>query len=572
MTATQHPPRRVPGTPSQLVVDSLLAQGVEIFFGLDGDHVIPLYNALADAPQLRPITVKHENNAAIAAEVYARLTGRPGVCITTAGPGATNALSGVAGAYAAGVPVVHLSGGVPQNAPKEAFHGVDDPDFVQRVFEPVTKWSVRVEDPREIPATIARAFAIATSGRPGPVHVEVALSALMMDPVEPADSSQQPPNVASQSEYSDLRPLIERIDSAGRIAIVAGKGVWWPTASKQLVRLAERLGAPVAHTWDGQAAMPTVHPLSIGPWGPSTGSHPLATEAIAEADLVLGIGVRAGTGPAQDLVQSAGDRLLLINATDGPEDGFTVGSLGALVAALDALAEGCEPNEASEATLARCARAQHLLKRGLAIELERHSAARPWHIGLALDSLGRQMTPETVVIGEVSNVKLWMPLQLPIYTPLSHLQPGSWGAMGYAVPGALAAGLAFPDRPVVAITGDTSFLMGSSDFATICELGLNVVVAVHADGQIGMINNAMTMLHGRPYATEIGQFDYVKYAEAFGARGIRVDDPADLDAAWAAALSHNGPVLLELKAGFEFPRPWPVSRLIAQAEAEDTGA
>lgn len=558
-------------TPSQLVVDSLLRNGAEIFFGLDGDHVVPLFNALSEAPQLRPITVRHENNAAIAAEIYARLTGRPGVCITTAGPGALNAIAGIAGAYAAGVPVVHISGGVQQDAPKEAFHGVDETDFVKRSFDSVTKWSVRIEDPREIPAAIDRAFAIATTGRPGPVRVEVALSAFQMEPVEPAVSEPDSSIVNRQSTIGDLKPLIERIDRAGSIAIVAGKGAWWPTVSKQLVRLAERLGAPVAHTWDGQAAMPTVHPLSIGPWGPSTGSHPIATQAIAEADLVLGIGVRAETGPAQDLLKEAGDRVLLINATDGQEEGYCVGSLGALTAALDALAEGCEPNEASDATLARCARAQQLLKRGLAIDLERYADARPWHIGLALDALGKQMTPETVVIGEVSNVKLWMPLQLPIYTPLSHLQPGSWGAMGYAVPGALAAGLVFPDRPVVAVTGDTSFLMGSSDFSTICQLGLKVVVAVHNDGQIGMINNAMTTIFGRPYATEIGQFDYVKYAEAFGARGIRVDDPADLDAAWAEALGADGPVLLELRAGFDFPRPWPVSRLIAQAEAEDAG-
>jgi acetolactate synthase I/II/III large subunit len=560
-------------TPSQLVVDSLLRHDVDLFFGLDGDHVVPLFNALADAPQLRPITVRHENNAAIAAEVYARLTGRPGVCITTAGPGALNAIAGIAGAYAAGVPVVHISGGVQQDAPKEAFHGVDDTDVLKRAFAPVTKWSERIEDPRDIPAAIDRAFAIATSGRPGPTHLEIAISALQMDPIEPTPSNPQSAIRNPQSDYGDLRPLIERIDRAGSIAIVAGKGAWWPSVSNQLVRLAERLGAPVAHTWDGQAAMPTVHPLSIGPWGPSTGSHPLAAQAIAEADLVLGIGVRADTGPAQELLKEAGDRALLINATDGEEEDFCVGSLGALVAALDALAEGCEPNEASDATLARCARAQHLLKRGLAIDLERHAAARPWHIGLALDALGKQMTPETVVIGEVSNVKLWMPLQLPIHTPLSHLQPGSWGAMGYAVPGALAAGLVFPDRPVVAVTGDTSFLMGSSDFSTICQLGLKVVVAVHNDGQIGMINNAMTTIFGRPYATEIGQFDYVKYAEAFGARGIRVDDPADLDAAWSDALAaaQHGPVLLELMAGYEFPRPWPVSRLIAQAEAEESG-
>lgn len=561
-------------TPSQLVVDGLLAHGVDLFFGLDGDHVVPLYDALADAPQIRPITVRHENNAAIAAEIYARLTGRPGVCITTAGPGALNAIAGIGGAYAAGVPVIHISGGVPDDAPKEAFHGVDETDFLQRAFAPVTKWSARIEDPREIRAAIDRAFAVATSGRPGPVHVEFALSALQAGPIAPLPVTSTSSGARSAPERSTLQPLIDSINRADRIAIVAGKGAWWPIVSSQLVRLAERLGAPVAHTWDGQAAMPTIHPLSLGPWGPSTGSHPLAEEAIAEADLILGIGVRAGTGPAQDLTKNAGERLVLINATDGPEEGFTVGSLDLLVAALDTLAEECAPHEASDATFARCARAQQLLQRGLAIELARHGAARPWHIGLALDALARQMTPETIVIGDVSNVKLWMPLQLPIFTPLSHLQPGSWGAMGYAVPGALAAGLVFPERPVVAITGDTSFLMGSSDFSTICQLGLKVVVAVHADGQIGMINNAMTNIFGRPYATEIGECDFVKYAEAFGARGIRVDDPVDLDAAWSEALAAatTSPVLLELKAGYQFPRPWPVSRLIAQAEAEETSA
>src|SRR5947209_12178414 len=170
-------------SPSQAVVACLRAHGVEIIFGLDGDHVLPLFDALADAPAIRPITVKHENNAAIAAEVYGRLTGRPGVCITTAGPGATNALSGVAGAYATGAPLVHISGGVPQGAAKEAFHGVDDPDFLLAAFTPVTKWSCRIEDAREIPAALDRAFATATSGRPGPVHVEIAMSALLQKDV-----------------------------------------------------------------------------------------------------------------------------------------------------------------------------------------------------------------------------------------------------------------------------------------------------------------------------------------------------------------------------------------------------
>src|SRR4051794_380296 len=169
--------------PGQAVVASLLAHGVDTVFGLDGSHVIQVFDALADAPDIAPLTFKHENNAAIAAEMYGRLRGKPGVVVVTAGPGATNSLSGVAGAYAAGAPVVHISGGVPKGAPFEAFHGVDDPRLLQRAFHGVTKWSVRVEDAREIPAALRRAFAMAVTGRPGPTHVEIAESALTADPI-----------------------------------------------------------------------------------------------------------------------------------------------------------------------------------------------------------------------------------------------------------------------------------------------------------------------------------------------------------------------------------------------------
>lgn len=555
-------------TPPEAVVAALRAHGVDLFFGLDGDHVIPLFDALADAPDIRPVTVRHENTAAIAAEVYGRLTGRPGVVIVTAGPGATNSLAGVAGAYAAGVPLVHISGGVPAGAAKEAFHGIDEPDFLERAFAAVTKWSTRVEAAREIPGALRRAFALAMSGRPGPVHVEIALSAFQADPIEVAPDDLVEPDGAPAAP--DFAPLVARLAGARRVAIVAGKGAWWPVASAGLVRLAERLGAPVAHTWDGQAAFPTVHPLSTGPWGGSTGSHPHAARAVAEAEVVLGVGVRPGTQAARDLAAAAGDRLVLLNVADEPDAGgpFDAPSVAAFAEALMALAEDCPAREPDEATLAQCAEARELLQRGLTLELQRHSAARPWHIGLALDALGRRMTPETLVVSDVSNVKLWAPLQLPVFAPESHLQSGSWGAMGYVIPGVLAAALARPEKRVVGLTGDTSFLMASSDFSTICQMGLPVVVAVHADGQIGMIQNAMTMHYGRAYATEIGRVDFVRYAEAFGARGLRVDDPADLDAAWDAALAADGPVLLELRAGYEFPRPWPVSRLVERAQAD----
>lgn len=551
-------------SPTQAVVACLQAHGVDLFFGLDGDHVVPLFQALADAPTIRPITVKHENTAAIAAEVYGRLTGRPGVVIVTAGPGALNSVAGVAGALAAGAPLVHISGGVPKGAAKEAFHGVDETDFLQRIFAPITKSSVRIEEAAAIPAALHEAFALAVSGRPGPVHVEIAFSAWAADPivVEP------PPPAPPAAPLPDLTSLINRIEKAGRIAIVAGKGAWWPTASQQLVRLAEQLAAPVAHTWDGHAAMPTAHPLSIGVWrSGSAGSHPAAAAVVEEADLVLGIGVRRGSEPATELAATAGERLVLVNAADDVTTavGYEAASVEAFAALLATLVERCRERPVEAATRARCAEAQALQSRGLAIELERYQSVRPFHIGLALEALARQMTAETLVISDVSNVKLWAPVQLPVFDPFSHVQSGSWGAMGYAIPGVLAAGLARPERKIVGLVGDTSFLMGSSDFITICELGLPVILAVHADRRIGMIDNAMHMQYGRAYATEIGAVDFVRYAEAFGARGIRVEEPSQLDTAWAEALTTRGPVLLELQAGHDFPRPWPIKRVVEQA-------
>jgi acetolactate synthase-1/2/3 large subunit len=557
--------------PSQAVVASLAAHGVDTVFGLDGDHVIALFNALADAPAIRPITVKHENNAAIAAEVYGRLTGRPGVVVVTAGPGATNSLSGVAGAYAAGAPLVHISGGVPADAAKEAFHGVDRVDFLQHAFTPVTKWSVRVEEAREIPAILQRAFALASSGRPGPVHVEIPLSTLAMDDFDVPASALAPITPAT-APATGLDEALARIDAAPTVAIVVGKGAWWPVVSAQVVRLAERLGAPVAHSWDGHAAMPTVHPLSIGVYRGPAGSHPVAHDAIVAADLVLGIGVRPGTETAAQLTDLLGDRLLLLDTADEAATAalaVAAPSVNALAEAVGALAEECRPRQEQAATLAQCARAQELQQRGIALELERYRDRRPWHIGNALDALARRMTPDMLVVSDVSQVKLWTPLQVPAFHPESHLQPGSWGAMGYAVPGVLAAGLLRPDKKVIGVTGDASFQMACSDFGTICQLGLPVVIAIHADGQIGMIHHALKTTYGRSYATEIGRVDFVRYAEAFGARGIRVETSDTVGAAWDEALAATGPVLLDLRAGHDFPFPWPVKRLVEQADASE---
>jgi acetolactate synthase I/II/III large subunit len=549
-------------SPAQVTVECLRRNGVNTIFGLDGDHVIYLYDALSDAPDINVVTVMHENNAAIAAELYSRVTGKPGIVLVTAGPGATNSLSGIAGAYAAGVPIVHITGGVAENAPREAFHGVDDPHFLQKIFEPVTKWSVRIENAVEIPAAIKLAFDTAMRGRPGPVHVEIAVSALTSGDME---LPREMPDAAPENAIVDTKRIVERIDSARNVAFVAGKSAFWPGVSEALLYLAEHLQAPVAHVWDSHGAMPTVHPLSLGLWREGN-SNEFVERTFNEADLVLGVGVRRGTETEIGLSQMLGDRFVIIDAVDEPEPDvhISASSISALKRTLEIIVESSRERAPDPQILERCAEARSLLQAGLTVELERYQDARPWPIGLALDSLARKMTPETIVVSDVSNVKIWAPLQLPAYNSLSHLQSGSWGAMGYVVPGVLGAALARPDRKVVGIVGDAAFLMGANDFGSICSLGLPVVIAVHADQQIGMIHYSLSQAFGRTYKTDVPAVDFVKYAESFGARGIRVDEPDQIDAAWDEALEASEPVLLELHAGHDFPRPYPIQRIIDQ--------
>jgi acetolactate synthase-1/2/3 large subunit len=540
--------------PGHAAIEVLKANGVEVVFGLNGDHVLCLYDGLADLGGITHVTVKHENNAALAAEAYGRLTGRPGVAIVTAGPGALNSISGVASAMASGAPLVSLTGAVPNGAALETFHGVDEVDFTERAFAPIAKSSRRVTRAADIQGAIGDAFALAVAGRPGPTHVEVTRDVLEGDPFDAALPAPAP--AVSAEVAPDLDWVRERIRAARRPVIVAGKGAWYPLVSAALIALAEALEAPVCHTWEGHGAMPTVHPLSLGPYRVME-SHPAVLTELSAADLIVGVGVRVGTEPFRALQSECGDRLLVLDAADAPTPGYgpAIGSVPSLAASLRALAAAVRPSPSATSARATCAEAQRSLARGLEVEMERHAGTRPWHIGRAIAALSERLTPEMVVTSDVSNVKLWMPFQLRTFGPHSHVQAGSWGTMGYALPAALGAAFAHPGRKVVGLAGDASFLMSSSDLVTFAQHRLPAVIGVHHDGRIGMINYMQTMVGREPYATEIGDVDYAKMAEAAGLKGIRVDDPSRIGAAWDEALAEDGPVLIEFMAGHDFPRP-----------------
>jgi acetolactate synthase-1/2/3 large subunit len=552
--------------PGHAAIEVLEANGVEVIFGLNGDHILRLYDGLADLGGITPVTVKHENNAALAAEAYGRLTGRPGVVLVTAGPGALNSISGVASAMASGAPLVSLSGAVPNSAPRESFHGVDEVDFTERAYAAVTKSSRRVTHASQIHAALGDAFSLAVAGRPGPTHVEITRDVLEGEPFESGPPTPAP--TPSSELAPDLDRALDRIRAARRPIVVAGKGAWYPTVSTALVEFAESLEAPVCHTWEGHGAMPTVHPLSLGPYRVME-THPAVLSELQAADLIVGVGVRPGTEPFVALREDYGERLLILDATDAAspasaELGPRIESVPSLVASLRALAAALHPSPSAGAARTTCAEAQRSLARGLDLEMQRYAGTRPWHIGLAIATLSERLTPEMVVTSDVSNVKLWVPFQLRTFGPHSHVQAGSWGTMGYALPAALGAAFALPGRKIVALAGDASFLMSSSDLVTLAQHHLPVVIGVHHDGRIGMIDYMQTIAGREPFATEIGEVDYARLAEAAGVAGIRVDDPSEIGGAWDRALVEDGPVLIEFMAGHDFPRPSP-RRFVEQA-------
>ena len=552
--------------PGHAAIEVLKANGVEVVFGLNGDHVLRLYDGLADLRGIQHVTVKHENNAALAAEAYGRLTGRPGVALTTAGPGALNSISGVARAMASGAPLVSLSGAVPSGAALETFHGVDQVDFTERAFTPITKSSRRVTRAAEIQPAISEAFRLAVAGRPGPTHVEVTRDVLEGETFDA--EVPEPAPVPSGVVSADLQRALDRIRAARRPVIVAGKGAWYPLVSSALIAFAEALEAPVCHTWEGHGAMPTVHALSLGPFRVME-THPLVLAELGAADLIVGVGARVGTEPFRALQEDYGDRLLILDAADAPtqEFGPAIGSVPSLAATLRALAGAVHSSPSAGFARSTCAEAQHLLARGLTVEMERHAGARPWHIGRAIAALSERLTPEMVVTSDVSNVKLWIPFQLRTFGPHSHVQAGSWGTMGYALPAAIGAAFAYPGRKIVGLAGDASFLMSSADLVTLAQHRLPVVIGVHHDGRIGMIDYMQRIAGRTPYATEIGEVDYVKMAEAAGAKGILVEDPSRIGAAWDEALAEDGPVVIEFMAGHDFPRP-SLQRFIDQAQGK----
>jgi acetolactate synthase-1/2/3 large subunit len=550
----------------EAVVEALQEEGVSRVFSVPGSHIHPIYDALSRAPSIQLVTCKMEPNVSLMAEAQGRLTGKPGVCIVTAGPGCLNSMAGVAQGYGAASPMVHISGAVPHSAAMECFHGVDDPAFVDKMFQPITKWSTRVERLADVPEIMAKAFHVARSGRPGPVHVELPrlsdYSEFMLQE-EPAVLSAYTsiPTAVAAPDARDLDRFSQAIMAANFPVLAAGKGILRKDAMAELAALAEKLQAAVVFAQDAIGVIAEQHALCAGYFS-DLQSHPLCVETLKRADLVVCVGMRMGATEMVALQKLAPDANNIVIGFDDAADARYAGECQRVADPklfLSALLEhlGKFQRTRNEALMNRLAEGKAAVHNKFAAHNELYKQTRPIHPGILIEALNAVLDDEAILASDVGNCQMWARWQRRISGPGSFMQSGVWNAMSYALPTAMVAKMELPQRDVVALAGDGAFLMTIGDLPTAAEYGANILIVVANNGTFGQTFMQQQKIYGHAYGTVFKSPNFVDMARACNVAGLRVSDPDDLEPALrhGLALTSRQPALVEVMvADNPYPR------------------
>jgi len=523
----------------QILVDQLVLHGADLAFGVPGESYLAVLDALYDAP-LRLIASRHEAGAANMAEAYGKLTGRPGICLVTRGPGATHASVGVHTAFQDSTPMLLLVGQVARGTTgREGFQEVD----YRRFFSPLAKWVTQVEEAARLPEVMARAFSVACSGRPGPVVVALPED-MLTETADVPDARRVPVAVASPgaSEMSQLR---ERLTTAERPLIIVGEGGWSAQAGRDIIAFARAANLPVATSFRCQDYVDNDAEVYAGHAG--IGMAPSLSERIARADLLLAVGGRLGDIPSSGytLLDIPNPRQSLVHVHPDPDE------LGAVYQPVLGIVAGLEPFAAAARALDVPAGPRELVVRARA-EYEANLTERrelPGRLQLAevMEHLRERLGPDAILTCGAGNFTVWAHRYYAFRHYPSQLAPRS-GSMGYGFPAAVAAKAVFGDRTVVCLAGDGDFLMTGQELATAVAENLPVVVLVVNNGMYGTIRmHQERHFPGRVVGTDLVNPDFAAYARAFGAHGAVVERTEDFPQAFEEALEAGRPALLELR-------------------------
>ncbi|MBX5446183.1 biosynthetic-type acetolactate synthase large subunit [Sphaerobacter sp.] len=530
---------------ARLLCQALEREGVDLIFGYPGGAVIPLYDVLPEF-NIHHVLVRHEQGAAHAADGYARATGRPGVCLATSGPGATNLVTGIATAMLDSVPVVAITGQVPQGViGSDAFQEID----ITGITLPITKHNFIIRRVEDIGPTIQKAFYLATTGRPGPVLVDVPKDVLLAEgelaPAEPVQLLGYRPTIVPHRRQ--IRRAAEVLRAAERPLILAGHGILISGATEELVRFAERAQIPVGLTLLGIGGFPGSHPLCLGMVGMHGFAH--ANRAIHEADVIVGIGMRFDDRVTGRVSEFAPNAQIIHIDIDPAEIGKNVETAVPVVGdareALLALLEEMEPqrHDAWLETIASWRKRSSGRSRGVP------GALAPQYVVERLHTLTEG---KAIVTTDVGQHQMWTAQYYTCDIPNQWITSGGLGTMGYGVPSALGVALGRPDAEVWAVVGDGGVQMTMFEFGTIVQEGAKVNIAIVNNGYLGMVRQWQELFHNRNYSeTPISSPDYMLIAQAYGIPARRVTRREEVDDAIRWARSIDGPTLLEFKVNQE---------------------
>ena len=519
---------------SDLFVRCLENEGVEYIFGIPGEENLDVMDSMIGS-SIKFITTRHEQGAAFMADVYGRLTGKAGVCLSTLGPGATNLVTGFADANMDRAPIIGIAGqGATTRMHKESHQVLD----LVNLFAPISKYSVQIREPEIVAEIVRKAFKAAQAEKPGGSFIDFPenVAEMAVEGKEPLKVQSPEPPLPPADKISQAAEIIS---SANYPIVMAGNGVVRANANDALVGFAEKLNIPVATTFMAKGSIPFSHELSLGTVGLQ--AHDYVACGFDRADVVICIGYDMIEYHPHLWNQEKTARIIHIDMSAAEVDEHYIlecGVVGDIGAALTAIAAEATPQAELKA---------QVLRETIVTELNSHESNEAFPLSpqrIILD-LRKALNADDIVVSDVGAHKMWMARMYQAERPNTCIISNGFASMGIGLPGAIAAKLAFPDKTAVTVTGDAGFMMNSQEIETALRIGVAVVILVWNDSKYGLIKWHQDRRFGRETQIEFNNPDFVKYAESFGARGYRVETASQLLPTLQQAIADDTVVLID---------------------------
>ena len=516
---------------SELLVKCLEAEGVKYIFGIPGEETLDLLDALCDSA-VTFIPTRHEQGAAFMANAWGRLTGSPGVCLSTLGPGATNLITGVADAFLDRSPMVAVTGQIEQlRIHKESHQYVD----IVSIFKPITKWNARIEGASVIPEVVRKAFKLSSVEKPGPTHIELPEDVA----VENTDERPVPPLVITYPEPEPhlIREAVRAIKEAKRPLILAGSSVIRGRASSALRKFAEKSHISVSTSFMGIGAVPADSEFFLSTYGLQPRDY--ISCGFDRADLVIAVGYDFAEFAPEYFNPDKDKKIIHIDFTPAEIDAHykALELAGDIAATLTILTEHVDfqKDHIYDAKL------REMIKTSLNIELKGFPL-KPLKI---IQEIRNNLKRDDILISDVGAHKIWIARFYPVYEPNTAIISNGYSSMGFAIPASISAKMLYPEKKVIAVCGDGGFMMSAAEFETAVRLGLPIVCLIFNDGGYGLIEWKQMKKFAREFGCRFKNPDFVKFAESFGAKGYRVEAEDELGPIIKDALSQKVPSVID---------------------------